>query len=700
MRFVGLAAVFVLLALAASCRCAERGFRPFKSLKKLVDDLTAFQKFAAAIAVSLLIAYGGTKTNDPPRSVPVPATVVLTDEQLAAGFALVDVSTNDLQTSVFNPQSSATVHPRWLLRGAFEDRFTLTPEGWRMQVGTNVADWIRIHAGSRAEACATGGTPVVKVGQFRPFDAPLGIVPEANWHLIGNPQSSISNLQSRFWHCMTPSNTLLLTWQNALWNRDTNTPVSVQAELWPDGRFVYRYDLSRCGNDTGTTGILPVASAAIGASFGGNEWTTNDLPANVTALAFWPLDPSDTATGDRDGDGISTAEELFVHGTDPGLWDTDGDGVSDGDEIAQGTDPLVRESDEMTGGTVSPEFLSECGTAADRLVAWEIVPSAFSFARPPSLTNILTRTFHVDRASPWQQLYVSSRANGAMGWDAADISIRYVVDDGPTTNEVPSVSADSWRVPLGTGPATNVTFIVEAVGGAPALSRPLHLLRWSPRVTLAEDEAGRFLEMPEGKSPVFLSRRRAENGWYVVPFSASFAGIPHFGGVDAEAAAELALPPVPSLAVTNVPTRAFLAPDPVWAELPSEGTNAPTRVCCWEWEHETPGEIGSGPRASRFDSPWPLSSPDLRRAFHRAKGIKADSSSPVSVRILPRHPLVSLRVQGESLSRATRLMSRYSSPSNDDPEVYPPGSAEPEFDGAPDPDDTCRIDDDKPDEGS
>ena len=176
MRFVGLAAVFVLLALAVACRCAERGFRPFKSLKKLVGGLTAFQKFAVAIAVSLLIAYGGTKTNNPPRSVPASATVVLTDEQLAAGFALVDISTNDLQSSVFNPQFSATVHPRWLLRGAFEDRFTLAHDGWRMQVGTNVADRIRIHADGRAEACATGGT-VVTVGQFWPFDALLGIVP-------------------------------------------------------------------------------------------------------------------------------------------------------------------------------------------------------------------------------------------------------------------------------------------------------------------------------------------------------------------------------------------------------------------------------------------------------------------------------------------------------------------------------------------
>ncbi|MBO7685052.1 MAG: hypothetical protein J6V72_01630, partial [Kiritimatiellae bacterium] len=350
---------------------------------------------------------------------------------------------------------------------------------------------------------------------------------------------------SQFWHYVTPSNTLQLTWQGALLGLDTNTPVSVQAEIWPDGRFAYRYDLSRCGGrgatalpdgGTGTTGILPVDGITVGASFGDLAWTTNALPTNVTSLAFYPLSPDDAVDQDRDGDGIPLIDELFAYGTDPDLWDTDGDGVSDGAEVALGTDPLVRDTGggAPSGGTDSPDFLSECGAAADRLVAWEIVPSAFSFARPEGLTNILTRTFRVDRASPWQQLYVSARANGAMGWNAADVSIRYVVDGGTVTNEVPSASADSWRLPLGPGPATNVTFIVEAVGGAPALSRPLHLWRWSPRLTLAEDEAGRFLEMPEGKAPVFLSRRREESGWYVVPFTASFAGVPHVGGVDAD----------------------------------------------------------------------------------------------------------------------------------------------------------------------
>ena len=51
---------------------------------------------------------------------------------------------------------------------------------------------------------------------------------------------------------------------------------------------------------------------------------------------------SDTRTlleEDLDGDGLSTADEVGVHGTNVTVADTDGDGIRDGDEAAAGTDP-------------------------------------------------------------------------------------------------------------------------------------------------------------------------------------------------------------------------------------------------------------------------------------------------------------------------------------------------------------------------
>ena len=61
-------AVIGLLSASVVCSCLERGIRPFGRLDALAGRLTEFQLFAVALAVSLFIAYGGSKTNEPPRT--------------------------------------------------------------------------------------------------------------------------------------------------------------------------------------------------------------------------------------------------------------------------------------------------------------------------------------------------------------------------------------------------------------------------------------------------------------------------------------------------------------------------------------------------------------------------------------------------------------------------------------------------------
>ena len=52
------------------------------------------------------------------------------------------------------------------------------------------------------------------------------------------------------------------------------------------------------------------------------------------------------ASPDTDGDGLSDADEINIHGTDPNNPDTDGDGLNDGDEVnIHGTDPLNPDTD-------------------------------------------------------------------------------------------------------------------------------------------------------------------------------------------------------------------------------------------------------------------------------------------------------------------------------------------------------------------
>jgi hypothetical protein len=56
------------------------------------------------------------------------------------------------------------------------------------------------------------------------------------------------------------------------------------------------------------------------------------------------LNPNDP-NGDKDGDGLTDADEYFIYGTYFDLFDSDGDGIGDGDEIALGTDPMDKDSD-------------------------------------------------------------------------------------------------------------------------------------------------------------------------------------------------------------------------------------------------------------------------------------------------------------------------------------------------------------------
>ena len=53
--------------------------------------------------------------------------------------------------------------------------------------------------------------------------------------------------------CKTPSDTLVLTWQNALLNRDSNSLVNIQAELFSLGEMRVAHDISR----EVETGYLP-----------------------------------------------------------------------------------------------------------------------------------------------------------------------------------------------------------------------------------------------------------------------------------------------------------------------------------------------------------------------------------------------------------------------------------------------------------
>ena len=109
-------------------------------------------------------------------------------------------------------------------------------------------------------------------------------------------------------------------------------------ELFSNGNFTYRYDLSRTGiwDGQALTNIL------IGASCEGLAKTIDITTlTNLTSLTFYRLDSSDSPQSDLDGDGLLLEDELFVYHTDPNFKDSDYDGLSDYEETnVYETNPL------------------------------------------------------------------------------------------------------------------------------------------------------------------------------------------------------------------------------------------------------------------------------------------------------------------------------------------------------------------------
>ena len=224
---------------------------------------------------------------------------ILTPDDFARGYVLIRAVSNEVHD--FSAPATARICEKWRLRGANCDRYYIRStqdEPWRFPFAASSFDKVIVRSSG-----------VVELGdglaRLEPYNGNLGIVPEANWgNIILNAET-----QSCFWSFLTSSNSLQLTWQNVLHNRLADKPVSVQCEFLENGNFVFRYNLS-------------------------------SIDEALTTRYYHRLDPSDFPGSDRDGDGLSIDDEIFVHCTDPYCRDTDFDGLSDHEELFRlGTDP-------------------------------------------------------------------------------------------------------------------------------------------------------------------------------------------------------------------------------------------------------------------------------------------------------------------------------------------------------------------------
>ena len=251
--------IWTAILLAALCATAlawaaallyERGLSPLRRVAAVLRRPTWGTVFLAAIAVGF-IRHGATKGTNGVDMGGAPAVGCGLSEPSAQLGVEGLLPPRDMEPSTLNPQPATNLD--WLAFGAYEDWFHIPPGDWCFRFGSNLTERLTVLSCGEVYANLRDASNRISV-----LGLPLSIVPAANWHLIPHP-STLDPQPSLFWHSVTPSNSLLLTWENALVNRDTNLPVTVQAELFPDGAAAIQYDFSGIAD----TSILSNAAVRI-----------------------------------------------------------------------------------------------------------------------------------------------------------------------------------------------------------------------------------------------------------------------------------------------------------------------------------------------------------------------------------------------------------------------------------------------------
>ena len=227
----------VLFAIAVACV----GVWLFRSARGVAAKMRRFRTWIDGLACAFLsvacVLIAGTKTNSPPAGVMPPILPPL-PQTVGQPTAL----------QVFS-SCGAVTNSDWLAHGAYEDWFYIPATNWWARASDG--GWIealRVFSFGGFQAYGAGGT---WSGYPPPFSQKLSMAPMANWNMLANatggtPVVPVNGQDARypslFWHGVTGSNTLVMTWQNGLYARCATNLVSFQAELFNDGSVAYRYD--------------------------------------------------------------------------------------------------------------------------------------------------------------------------------------------------------------------------------------------------------------------------------------------------------------------------------------------------------------------------------------------------------------------------------------------------------------------------
>ena len=453
----------VLTLVWAAAALAERGANPLAEVCRRYRKLPRLAQVLLPVLAVRLIVFGSTKaptngvpgeglspTNAPALSMVWPGPQNpdplfdsgFAPDELSAGHALWRVGTNE--TWSFGAMPGAHVVEKWRLRGAAED--------WTCCETTNLGPVV----------LDTHGRIVTTNGVFAALDAQLSVVPEANWHGLG------TNAPSCVWWAETPWASTVFTWQNVLLNRETGTPVSVQAEFTKEGDFIYRYDLAAAGR-------------------------------NLTSELYYRIRPEDLVESDRDGDGVMTVDEITRYHSDPGLVDSDGDGIADGEEVWRGTDPSVRSVPNgeivarIAGSATNEQYRQAMNWGPDRPLVSLKLWDGFAADWPAGRGDLVyERALDLGDSNGWQHYFLSSKEDSAGGWDLRGLVLEW--DDGRGNSGRASASPedDSWLLPVTN---STVTIRLRATGPKIRCPKPMYLIGYAPAVTLS---GGQVVDNPNG----------------------------------------------------------------------------------------------------------------------------------------------------------------------------------------------------------
>ena len=467
LMYVCLSALAVLLPFCIALWLHERGIRPFARLLAGFRSMPWPGRVVVILFAIQMIVFGSVKdgTNSLMRVVnPEPDQSFasgFTEDEIGVGYVLWRIGTNESCTAE-SPAGALEVS-EWRKRGAADD--------W---IGITRSDIPFAEEGDRVYMTSYGD---IAVGDtlFSSIGTQMSIVPAANCFML--PEGTSDSFS---WRMTTGWESFACAWINALFGRSTNMPVSIAAELTRDGDVSFRYDFSRIG-DCADSCTASVSRCGRTVSAG--------LSTNVTSVSFYKLRPGDLTCLDRDGDGLSSWEEVNVYHTDPGLADSDGDGFSDGEEVLNGTDPMTRSVtngeiiDRIAGSATNEAYQVEVETATNSLSAiklWDGFAAEWDFSE----TNLVyERTLNVNTVNGWRHFFLSSRPDAAGDWLLRGLTLEWEDDCGSCGTACLSQVGDSLYLPV-TNVASSVTIRLRATETSIRSATPVYLLSYAPVVGL------------------------------------------------------------------------------------------------------------------------------------------------------------------------------------------------------------------------